>query len=61
MARRQALAGIALFTVLLVWALSAYNRFLDVHPEARSQILGLAFATVLVYALGVAMLARLGG
>ena len=61
MARRQALAGIVLFTVLLVWALSAYNRFLDVHPEARTQILGLALATVMVYALGVAMLARLGG
>jgi len=61
MVKRQALAGIAIFTLLLVWALAAYNRFLEAHPEARNPILGLAAATIIVYLVGVTILVRHSG
>ncbi len=51
-------AGLALFTLILAWALLAYNKFLGEHPEARAPILGLAAATVIIYLLGVTLLFR---
>jgi len=61
MVSRQAVAGVLLFTLLLAWALAAYNRFLESHPEARTPILGLAAATVIVYLVGVGVLLRHSG
>ncbi len=55
---KKKIAGVALATLLLAWALQAYARFLQLHPEARHGILGLAAASVAVYAFSVALIAR---
>ncbi len=56
-ARAKGILGIALFTVLLYWALRAYERLREAHPEAAGGFRILEAMSVAVYVLGVSLLA----
>lgn len=58
---RFKIVGIGLFTLIYVFGLVAYRRFLSKTPEAREGIYLLALLSTIVYVVGVLVLFRISG
>ncbi len=56
---KKRILGFVLFTVLYIFSLISYNKFLSKTPEATRGIYVLAVMSTLVYAVGLVLLLKL--
>ncbi|MCE4627249.1 MAG: hypothetical protein F7B78_06355 [Desulfurococcales archaeon] len=56
---KKRILGFVLFTVLYIFSLISYNKFLSKTPEAARGIYVLAVMSTLVYAVGLVLLLKL--